>query len=399
MATGIAYFDCFAGISGDMTLGALVDAGADFQALQEGLSKLGIGGYEISAAKTRSAGISATDVTVRLTSHEHGHGRGFSDIRRIIEDSALHDTVKSRSVAIFRRLGEAEAKVHGAGIDEVHFHEVGAVDAIVDIVGTCICLDLLGVDEVLSSPMPTFTGTVEVAHGVLPLPAPATVEILAGAPWRELGVEGELVTPTGAAIVAELTSGYGPMPEMSVRSVGYGAGKKDFGIPNVLRVMVGDPAPTARTQGACGERSEVAVMETNIDDLVPQVYEVVMERLFAAGALDVYLTPVQMKKNRPATLLTVVCAPEDTQKMSDVLFEETSTIGIRTDLRSRTCLQRDVVTVDTKYGPIGVKVARRAGQVINVQPEYDDCKSVAARSGVGVKLVRDEAIARFLSAI
>ncbi|MCL5104828.1 MAG: nickel pincer cofactor biosynthesis protein LarC [Armatimonadetes bacterium] len=384
----IAYFDCFAGISGDMTLGALVDAGVDFDALKRELDKLAVDDYEIKLDRVVQYGISASDVTVRLTGRHH-HARSFSDIKRIIEESSLSESIKARAVSIFRRLGEAEANVHGTSLDEIHFHEVGAVDAIVDIVGVCICLEMLGVEKVYSSPMPTFHGCVEIAHGVFPLPAPATAELLKNVPWRTMGIEGELVTPTGAAIISELAEDFGPMPPMITRSIGYGAGKRDYGIPNVLRVLIGD------TTDSGGEHDEVAVLETNIDDLSPQVYEVVMERLFAAGALDVYLTPIQMKKNRPATLLSVMCAPDAVGSMSDIIFEETSTIGIRLDTRKRMCLPREVVTVETKYGPINVKVARRGGEPINVQPEYEDCKAAAAKHAVPVKAVRDAAVVAF----
>jgi len=394
----IAYFDCFAGISGDMTLGALVDAGADFAALESELAKLGVHEYDLNAEKVVKRGISATDVTVALHHHDHGHGnehhshgRSFSEIKRLIESSDLSAGVKSRSIAIFTRLGEAEAKIHGKSIEDIHFHEVGAVDAIVDIVGACICLELLGIEKVTASPIPTFHGTVEVAHGRLPLPAPATAEILKNVPWRELGIEGELVTPTGAAIIAEISDGFGAMPAMTTQSIGYGSGKKDFGIANVLRVAIGEAALARK------EHEEVLLLETNIDDLSPQIYEVVMERLFAAGALDVYMTPIQMKKNRPAVLLSVICAPADAEKMSVVLFEETSTIGIRVDSRRRMCLPREIVSVDTRFGPVRLKVARRNGEPINVQPEYDDCKAAAAAHGMPVKTVRDAAITAFYS--
>lgn len=396
----VAYFDCFAGISGDMVLGALVDAGADFAALESELARLGIHGYDLGMDKVTKRGIAATDVTVDLSHqhHHHGdhdhhhHGSGYSQIRRLIEESELPANVKQRAVAIFTRLGHAEAKIHNKDIEEIHFHEVGAVDAIVDIVGACICLELLGIERVLASPVPTFHGMVEMAHGRFPLPAPATAEILKDVPWRPLGIEGELVTPTGAAILAELASGFGPMPAMTTTSIGYGSGKKDFGLPNVLRVMVGEMADTPADGHA-----EVMVIETNIDDLSPQVYEVVMERLFAAGALDVYLTPIQMKKNRPAILLTLLCAPHDIGKMSDILFDETSTIGIRLDSRKRICLPREIVTVDTRFGPVRLKVARRDGSVVNVQPEYEDCKAAATTHRVSLKTVRDLAIVEFHS--
>lgn len=404
----IAYFDCFAGISGDMTLGALVDAGADFEALKSELDKLALRDeFDLALDRVTKRGISAAEVTVKLHHHhEHGHshGRAFSEIKRIIEDSALSDGVKAKSVAIFTRLGEAEAKIHNKSIEEIHFHEVGAVDAIVDIVGACVCLELLAIDKVYCSPIPTFTGTVEIAHGTFPLPAPATVEILKNAPWRELGIEGEIVTPTGAAIAATLAEGFGAMPPMSIQSTGYGAGKKDFGIPNVLRVLVGEASPLAlsspqsgRIEGRSGECVEVAVIETNIDDLSPQIYDVVMERLFDAGALDVYLTPIQMKKNRPATLLSVICEPSLVDTLSGIIFEETTSIGVRIDTRKRICLQREIVTVDTEFGPIGVKIARKDGEVMNVQPEYEDCRAAAAKHGVPVKRVRDAALVAFYS--
>jgi len=389
----IAYFDCFAGISGDMTLGALVDAGADFENLKSQLAELGVKDYSITLDRVIQHGISASKVRVHLNNehhHEHHHhGRSFTDIKRLIESSSLSDYVKSKSVAIFKRLGEAEAKIHGKGIEEIHFHEVGAVDSIIDIVGACICLELLGIDKVYCSPMPTFHGTVEIAHGTFPLPAPATVEILKDVPWRELGIEGEMVTPTGAAIVAELAESFGSMPAMTLQATGYGAGAKDFGIPNVLRVMVGESADKT------SEHEEVAVIESNIDDLSPQIYEVVMERLFAAGALDVYLTPIQMKKNRPATLLCVICSPESVNTIADILFEETSTIGLRVDKRSRICLPRETVNVETAYGPIRIKTARKDSKIINAQPEYEDCKAAAAKHNIAVKIVRDSAIAAF----
>jgi hypothetical protein len=239
--------------------------------------------------------------------------------------------------------------------------------------------------------MPTFFGTIESAHGTLPLPAPATRELLKGVPWREVGIEGELVTPTGAAIVTALAEGYGPMPAMAIDCIGYGAGTKDFGLPNILAVMIGEA-----TEGS-GEKTDVSVIETNIDDMNPQLYESVMERLFAAGALDVYLTPIQMKKNRPATLLSVICDPVDIAKMTDVIFEETSSIGVRIGSASRVCLHREIVKVDTPYGPIKIKLARRAGKIDNAQPEYDDCRAAAKKHSVPVKAVQDAALVAYWS--
>lgn len=377
-----------------MTLGALVDAGADFDALKAELTKLGVHGYEITRDRSTKRGIAAIQILVTLHhhhdhDHEHHHGRCYTEIVEIIRSSGVSDRVKEQSTAIFTRLGEAEAKIHGTGIDEIHFHEVGAVDAIVDIVGACVCLELLGVERVFCSAMPTFHGTVDVSHGKLPLPAPATLELLKGVPWRELGIEGELVTPTGAAIVSTLAEGYGPMPAMAVEKIGYGAGTKDFGIPNVLSVAIGE----ASTNG--GHKTDVALVETNIDDMNPQFYDTVMERLFSAGALDVYMTAIQMKKNRPATLLSVICDPADVPKMTDVIFDETTSIGVRVSRASRSCLDREIVEVETDYGRIRVKLAKRAGKIDNVQPEYDDCKAAALKHSVAVKTVQDAAIAQF----
>ncbi len=401
----IAYFDCFAGISGDMTLGALIDAGADFDALKSELEKLHIHEFELTREQVTKRGIASCDVTVHTHhhhhhadhhghSHGHSHGRSFTDIKHIISESALSERVKRDSIAIFATLGEAEARIHGTTIDKIHFHEVGAVDAIVDIVGACICLELLGIDKIYCSPIPTFSGMVEIAHGKFPLPAPATMEILTskGAPWRELGIEGEIVTPTGAAIVATLAEGFGPMPAMSINATGYGSGKHDFGIPNVLRVVVGESDADTSSEAV-----DVVIIETNIDDLSPQVYEVVMERLFEAGALDVYLTPVIMKKCRPGTLLSVICEATLIDAVSTVIFEETTSIGVRIDERKRICLHREIKTVETEYGSISLKIARRQNQVLNIQPEYEECKAAAKKHQVPIKRVRDAALVAFYS--
>ena len=382
-----------------MTLGALIDAGADFEALKSELSKLDVQDYELKLDKVIRRAISATDITVQLNQHEHHehhhehahhHGRSFSQIKEMIEKSDLSSKTKANAISIFTKLGQAEAKIHGKDIEEIHFHEVGAVDSIVDIVGSCICLDLLGIEKLYCSPIPTFHGMIDIAHGKFPLPAPATLEILKDVPWQHLDIEGELVTPTGAAIVSTLAQSFGAIPPMVTKSIGYGAGKNDYGIPNVLRVMIGEV-----DKNSDHNSHEVTILETNIDDLSPQIYEVVMDRLFAGGALDVYLTPIQMKKNRPATLLSVICNPSDIDKMSDILFKETSTIGIRIDTRKRICLQREIITVDTKYGPIRVKLAKKSDEIVNAQPEYDDCKAAAASNNVPFKEVRDAAIVEF----
>jgi len=381
----IAYFDCFAGISGDMTLGALIGAGADADLLRKGLAGLGVGGYRIEVGKKMTGPIEATDVRVILDDHHHHHHRRLHDILEMIRGAKLSEPVKQTAERIFLRLAEAEAKVHGSSPEEVQFHEVGAVDAIVDIVGAAICLEMLGWPKVVSSPMPTFHGYAKGSHGVFPLPAPATAEILRGIPWRKLDIEGELVTPTGAAIIREIAAGFGPLPAMTVESIGYGAGKSDFGIPNALRVMIGEEAAGAESQG-------VTVIETNIDDLNPQFYETAMERLFAAGALDVFLTPIQMKKNRPGTLLSVICDPDLTEAISAAILAETSTFGVRISQWERLCLDRRWEEVVTEFGVIRIKIGERNGRVITASPEYEDCKRAAIEHGTPIRRVHETAL-------
>lgn len=385
----IAYFDCFAGISGDMTLGALIAAGVDENALRERLRGLSIEGYEIVVERVKKRGISAVDVTVHVTAHQHE--RRLGDILRIIETSALPDAVKERSSNIFQKLADAEAAVHGCGIDHVHFHEVGAVDAIVDIVGASICLDLLGVDRVEASPLPIPHGFIESAHGKFPLPAPATAELLKGLPTYGVDMEGELVTPTGAAIVTTLASAFGPMPAFRLESVGYGAGKFDYDFPNALRVMTGESEESQSVE-------PMVLLETNIDDMNPQFFDAAMERLFDAGARDVYLTPIQMKKNRPATLLSVLCDRDLIDTMMSIIFAETSTLGVRIQEVRRACLEREWKTVETKFGPIRVKIGSLRGELVNAAPEYEDCRAAAASHGVPVKAVYDEALIIFKAA-
>ena len=380
----IAYFDCFAGISGDMTLGALIGAGADPGKLREALSGLGVGGYRIEVGRRMAGPIEATDVQVLLDHGRHHHHRRLNDILEMIRGAKLSDRVKQTAGSIFRRLAEAEARVHGSTPEEVHFHEVGAVDAIVDIVGAAICLELLGWPKVVASPMPTFHGYAKGAHGVFPLPAPAAAEILRGVPWRKLDIEGELVTPTGAAIIREIAAEFGPLPAMAVERIGYGAGKSDFGIPNALRVMIGEAAARA-------ESREVVVIETNIDDLSPQFYETAMERLFTAGALDVFLTPIQMKKNRPGTLLSAICDPDLAEAVAAVILAETSTFGVRISRWERICLDRRWEEVGTEFGVIRVKIGERNGGVITASPEYEDCKGAAIAHGVPIRRVHEAA--------
>jgi len=375
-----AYFDCFSGVSGDMTLAALIDAGASFNALQDALRQLGVGGYSLSLQRVVRNGIAAASISVEVESNQHE--RHLADIERIVEGSGLSDWVKERSVAVFRRLAQAEADVHGTTPDKVHFHEVGGVDCIVDVVGSVVCLELLGVEEVHSSPLPVGRGFVECSHGLMPLPAPATMELLRGVPTVPSGVEGELVTPTGAALVTSLAAGFGEMPAMVPAAVGYGAGQKDFGRrPNLLRVVVGEKVDAGR------QALRVSLLEANIDDMNPELYEHVMARLFAAGALDVYLTQVLMKKGRPAVLLTVVCEPEMEGAMADIVLAETSTLGVRISGADRICLQREFRYAETPYGTVKVKIGRRGDRILTVSPEYADCRRIAEERGVPLKEV------------
>ena len=384
----IAYFDCFMGISGDMTLGALIDAGADPSLLIEKLDGLGLGGYRIEIAKKITGHIRATDVDVIFDSHDHhgqnenGHHHGhrhLPEITEIINKSDLSARVKKTAINIFQKLAQAEAKVHGSTPEEVHFHEVGAIDAIVDIVGSTICLELLNWPKVVSSPMPTFHGYAKGAHGVFPLPAPAAAEILRDVPWRKLDMEGELVTPTGAAIITEIASDFGGQPPMTIEKIGYGSGKSDFGRMNALRVMIGEQLD--------GESNSVTVIETNIDDFNPEFYETAMEKLFAAGALDVFLTPIQMKKNRPGIILSAICNSHKAQELAAIILRETSTFGVRMSQKERICLKRRNEQVKTEFGAIRIKVGELNDQAMSVSPEYDDCKKAAIEHNVPIKLV------------
>ena len=320
----IAYFDCFSGISGNMILGALVDAGLEMEQLQAELARLSVSGYTLSAERVRRRGLRGVHVEVKVP--EEGVERHLHEIEEIIESSDLPDRVKAQSVAIFRRLAEAEAQVHGIPADHVHFHEVGAMDAIVDVVGAAIGLWLLGIERVYASPVHVGCGTVTCAHGTLPVPAPATQELLRGVPIYGRDVEAELVTPTGAAILTTLVEEFGSAPPMRVEQAGYGAGSRELPLPNLLRVSIGET--TEQVDGY--EEDAVTVIEANIDDMNPQVYEHVMERLFDVGALEVFLTPIQMKGSQPGMQLTALLAEERTADVLDVLFSETTTSGVRT---------------------------------------------------------------------
>ncbi|MDY6906552.1 MAG: nickel pincer cofactor biosynthesis protein LarC [Thermodesulfobacteriota bacterium] len=377
------YFDCSSGISGDMTLGAFVDLGVPVDWLKEHLRPLLHDGFDITETAISRNGIAARKVDVADLEHHggHGHGRTWRDIRTLISDSSLPDRVKTTALDAFTRLARAEAAVHGCDIEAVHFHEVGGVDAIVDITGSVLCMDYLGVQQVVASPLALGTGRVECRHGVLPVPAPATVEILQGIPVYGGDVPHELVTPTGAAIIAALATRFGPMPLMTIEKTGYGAGTREIeSLPNLLRIVAGQFADVHDVV----ERGSVLIVETSIDDMPPEIFGHVIERLFADGALDVYMTPVFMKKNRPGTLLTVLCDAHSRDMIASRIFMETTAIGVRYYRADRQILPRKPVTVSTPFGPVKAKHITLPDGRTRVTPEYDACRAIAAEKDIPI---------------
>jgi pyridinium-3,5-bisthiocarboxylic acid mononucleotide nickel chelatase len=434
----IAYLECFSGMSGDMFLGALIDAGVPPRILEETVAALGLGA-RLEISRVVRSGISATKVDVWVDGakdlpreqywakqeavrvpakdqhqhdhhhpdhehehehehhhkHEHQHGRGLTEIRDIIGKAAISDTAKQTAIAIFQALGAAEAKIHATSIEKVHFHEVGAVDAMVDIVCAAVGAAALGVHELVCSPLNVGGGTVKCAHGTFPVPAPATVELLKDAPVYSSGVQAELVTPTGAAIVKILATRFAAFPEMTIEKSGYGAGTREFpGHPNVVRLTVGEAA----SQLAAKTASEtLTVLEANLDDLNPQVFGYVMDRLLEEGALDAFGVPVQMKKNRPGTLLTALCKPEDADKLTQLIFTETTTLGVRRRDEVRRTLARRWENVSTQWGEVRIKIASMNGTVTNYAPEYEDCRRIATEHHVPLKTVIQVATQAFTS--
>jgi pyridinium-3,5-bisthiocarboxylic acid mononucleotide nickel chelatase len=395
------HFDCYAGISGDMIIGALIDLGVDFQSLSAQLATLGLSDYELRIDRVKRSGIAAAKFSV-IVNETAQPARSLADIREIINSSSLSDKVKAGSISVFNRLAEAEARVHACSPDQVHFHEVGAVDSIIDAVGAMIAIEMLGVERFSSSPLRLGCGSVQTQHGLMPVPAPATAELLRGTPVYAGDIEGEFVTPTGAAIVTELCERFGPLPRMEILGAGYGAGSRDpKGFPNALRIILGSPAQdNAQTDGAIqGRESDefesVTVIETNIDDMNPQAYGFVMERAFALGALDVFFIPAQMKKARPGVLLTVLCEEGKRDSIIEMLFAETTTLGIRQYEAKRRTLDREIETVETEYGSIRIKVARAGDRTLHFSPEYDDCARLAAATGTPVLEVQAAAAARY----
>ncbi|HEU5339700.1 nickel pincer cofactor biosynthesis protein LarC [Edaphobacter sp.] len=403
----IAYLDCFAGISGDMLLGALLDVGLDPRVLQDATAALNLGA-SLTVEKVDRSGISATKVHVmdgvKLAEaaaahghqhdehgHQHHHGRHLSAIKKVIESSSLPTEVKVKAVETFELLGASEARIHNVPVEKIHFHEVGAVDAMVDIVAATAGLHALGVEQWFSSPLNVGGGMIDCAHGRFPVPAPATADLLRDVPTYSQHVDEELVTPTGAAIVRALDPTFGPQPAMRVQKIGYGAGTRNpKGFPNVLRLSIGESAGAGY--------GSVAVLETALDDLSPQILAHVAERALALGALDVMSTPVVMKKGRPGTLLTVLAEDAQVAALEDLLLRETSTLGIRIHHERRACLERSHTAVATPYGEIRIKLGSRSGEVLNAAPEFEDCRAAAAQHGVPVKQVQQAAIAAYLGA-
>ena len=412
-----------------MVLGALIDAGVPLDEVRRALGSLTISAETVWTDRVTRAGISATKFQVRgegapvdhAHDHKDGHGHGddhdhhahahphdhaevhqhthrtIAQIHALIEGSALTGSGKDRAKQLFQTLGEAEAAIHGTSIDKVHLHEVGALDSIIDIVGAVFAMERLGVDRVVSSPLNVGSGTIRSEHGLYPVPAPATLRLLEGIPIYAGPQKAELVTPTGALLIRSFASSFGPIPPMRVKTVGYGAGSRDFAdTPNVLRVLIGEADAAASGPGIdASAKMSVVVIEAEIDDMNPQIFGVLMDRLLAHGALDVFYTPIQMKKGRPGTLMTVIAAPEARDRLASTIFRETTTIGFRYREMTRECLDRETVTVNTPHGPVRFKVARRNGELLNASPEFDDCVRIADECGRPVKEIQALALKAF----
>jgi len=424
----IAYLDCFSGISGDMFLGALVDAGVSPKLLQDTVAALDIGA-RLEISRVLRGGISATKVDVYAHgekdlprevfweqqeqdhAHQHSHGRGLNEVRRIIEKSAISSTAKATAIRIFEALGDAEAEIHNTPVEQVHFHEIGAVDAMIDIVCAAVGAESLAVEEWVCSPLNVGGGTVKCAHGTLPVPAPATLRLLREAPVYSSGPQVELVTPTGAAIVKTLSCRFASFPAMKIEKAGYGAGTREFpDHPNLLRLTIGEvgladdadasliasPTSNERIMNEKMINEKIMVLEANLDDLSPQVLAYAMERLLAEGALDVFSVPVQMKKSRPGALLTVLAKMEDANRLTKLIFAETTTLGVRRREEQRQTLSRRSQTVDTTWGPVRIKIANMNGSVSNYAPEYEDCRALAEAQHVPLRTVMQEAIQQYL---
>ncbi len=388
----IAYFDCFSGISGDMIIGALLDAGLDFDALRNELAKLNLSNYELKFEKVVKGQISGSKFDVMTPPSfpplkggmQGGAYRHLKNLNDIVDASGFDHDIKANAKRIFLKIAEAEAKVHNQPIEKVHFHEIGAVDTIIDVVGALMGLRLLGIEKVFASKLNVGGGFVTFSHGTFPVPAPATAEILKGVPIYSVDVSGELVTPTGAAIISTIAEKFGPMPAMAAERVGYGAGSRDLPQPNLLRVFVGTMDESSPNV------DQVSVIETSIDDMNPQLYEHVFEKLFAAGALEVFLSNIVMKKSRPGVKLTVLMRPQDQDRMIKIIFDESTTIGLRIRQESRKILHREIKEVETKFGKVKFKFSSLDGEIINSVPEFEDCKKIAQKLNVPLKQVLRE---------
>ena len=421
----VLYFDCFAGAAGDMVLGALIDAGVKLEDVRRALGSLAIAPATVWTERVTRTGITATKFCVkgehapidhahddsRDHGHDHGHHHGHShvhteaheekhhqvhrslpDINRLIDGSALSHSGKDRATELCARLGEAEADIHGTSRTQGHLHEVGALDSVIDIVGTVFAMEALGAERIVASPLNVGSGTVRTAHGVYPVPAPATVRLLKDAPIYAGAQKVEMVTPTGALLITSYAQEFGPVPPMRVAQIGYGAGHRDFAdMPNVLRVLIGEADAAAASHS-------VVVIEAEIDDMNPQIFGVLMERLLAQGALDVFYTPIQMKKNRPGTLLSVIAVPDEREALTGTIFRETTTIGVRYREMTRECLDRRTVTVTTSVGDVRIKVAARNGQVLNAAPEFEDCVRLAGEHNLPAKTIQALAMKAWLDA-
>jgi hypothetical protein len=379
----IAYFDCFSGASGDMILGSLIDAGLSARSLREELKKLQIPTIHLKVEKVLKSGLSATQVIVEGKGEKKSH-RNLKEILRIVERSGVEADVKERSKEIFRRIASVEADIHQTQMEEVHFHELGGLDSIVDIVGSVWGMRQLGIEKIHVSKVNVGGGFVKCEHGILPVPAPATLSLMEGKPIYSTGVERELLTPTGAAILTTLGSEFGSMPLMKVERIGYGAGRDNLPHPNLLRLIIG-------TSESSLPRERVIVVETNIDDMNPQFYDYVMEKLLAMEVLDIFITPILMKKNRPGQLLTIICPSEKLPFVTKFLLRETTTLGLRWHEEEREKSDREILIKETKYGKIRFKLARWKGRIVNLSPEYEDCKRLALKNRAPLKEVFEEA--------
>lgn len=405
------YFDCFAGASGDMLLGALLDLGLPLASLEKQLAELRLSEYRLSLKSVVKCGVTASQFRVEdlpsegkasahthkhhhgtgeTHGHPHTHGRSLSEIERLIGEAALPSKPRERALKAFRRLGEVEAGIHGVPVERIHFHEVGAIDSIVDITGYFLALELMNIERVVASPLPTGRGFVQCAHGRMPVPAPATAKLLEGVPVIDNGMEGEVLTPTGALLLSESAEAFCPMPAMTITRVGYGSGERNQPIPNVVRAILGDSAPAPRTDTPPGT---VAVLETNIDDMSAELFPYIIERTLSQGALEAFVTPTVGKKGRPAHLLTVLCPTDRQDELTRLLFLETTTLGVRFRNQERTTAERDWLEVDTPWGRVRVKRARYQGETVNISPEFEDCRKLADSSGMPLKDILNAATA------